>query len=94
MKRILGIVGTTTKDKKTQHVLLHTAFIVIKTATHSFAVVPTMPKMWFLNHFVIIYDCHNGFLNDAVITRIDKIDGSQITRRGNYWIILKKYAPY
>ena len=38
---------------------------------------------------------HNGFLQDCGITLIDKIDGSDHTRREEYWrVVLKTVAPY
>ena len=38
---------------------------------------------------------HNGFLQDCSITLIDKTDGSDPTRREEYWrVVLKTVAPY
>ena len=38
---------------------------------------------------------HNGFLQDSSITLIDKTDGSDPTRREEYWrVVLKTVAPY
>ena len=38
---------------------------------------------------------HTEFLDDVSITLIDKIDGSNPTKRENYWMqTLKAYAPY
>ena len=38
---------------------------------------------------------HNGLLEDCSITRIDKTDGSDPTRREEYWRrILKIVSPY
>ena len=40
-------------------------------------------------------DNHNCFLSDCNITLIDKPDGSDPTRRGEYWRkVLKTVAPY
>ena len=38
---------------------------------------------------------HSGFLEDCSITFIDKTDGSDTTRREEYWRrVLKSVAPY
>ena len=38
---------------------------------------------------------HNGFLQDCSITLIDKADGSDPTRREEYWhVVLKAVTPY
>ena len=38
---------------------------------------------------------HNGFLQDCSITLIDKTDGSDLTRREEYWrVVPKTVAPY
>ena len=38
---------------------------------------------------------HTEFLDDVSITLIDKTDGSNPTKRENYWMrIFKTYAPY
>ena len=38
---------------------------------------------------------HNGFSQDCSITLIDKIDGSDPTRRKEYWrVVLKTVTPY
>ena len=38
---------------------------------------------------------HNGFLQDWSITFIDKTDGSDPTRREQYWrVVFKTVAPY
>ena len=38
---------------------------------------------------------HNGFLQDCSITLTDKTDGSNPTRREEYWrVVLKTVAPY
>ena len=38
---------------------------------------------------------HDGFLQDYSITLIDKTDGSDPTRREEYWrVVLKTVAPY
>ena len=38
---------------------------------------------------------HNGFLQDCNITLINKKDGSETTRREEYWcVVLKTVAPY
>ena len=40
-------------------------------------------------------DDHNGFLEDCSITLIDKTDGSDPTRREEYWRrVLKPVTPY
>ena len=40
-------------------------------------------------------DGHNGFLEDCSITLIDKTDGSDHTRREEYWRrVLKTVTPY
>ena len=37
---------------------------------------------------------HNGFLQDCCISLIDKTDGSDPTRRDEYWrVLLKAVAP-
>ena len=59
----------------------------------SLQLLPLCLKYGFLT-MLSFYDCHNGFLNGAVITRIDKIDGFHTTKRENYWKILKTYASY
>ena len=38
---------------------------------------------------------HNGFLQDCSITLINKTDGSDPTRREEYWrVVLKIVTPY
>ena len=46
-----------------------------------------------LEHF--FSNKHNGFLEDCSITLIDKTDGSDPTRREEYWRrVLKTVTPY